>query len=252
MQKAADSGTRNAPVDRLAPGVRLTGAFAAALCFSLLGEIRIALACLGLAVFVCAAAMLPVRYLLRRLLAVNFFIAFLWLTVPLVPAGREALFTLGPVACSLQGLRLCLLISVKANAIFLIFTALTHSLSISRMGSAMESLGIPARLVQLFLFTYRYIDVIAEEWQRLQTAARLRGFVPKTSLHTYKTVANMLGLVFVNSFDRSKRIYEAMLLRGFAGSFRTVTPVTARPADYVALGGFLTVLCAFAVVDCVL
>lgn len=51
---------------------------------------------------------------------------------------------------------------------------------------------------------------------RRGAAARVRA---KTNMHTYRTFGNMLGMVFVHSFDRSVRVYEAMILRGFSGRF---------------------------------
>ena len=65
---------------------------------------------------------------------------------------------------------------------------------------------------------------------KLHGAARLRGFAPKTNMHTYRTFGNMLGMVFVHSFDRSVRVYEAMILRGFSGRFQSVTAFRAHPA----------------------
>ena len=41
----------------------------------------------------------------------------------------------------------------------------------------------------------------------------------------------MLGMVFVGSFDRAVRVYEAMLLRGFSGHFQSVAVFRARPRD---------------------
>ena len=166
----------------------------------------------------------------RRLFSVNLFIAFLWLTVPLtvppaVPGGE--LLKLGPLAVSGEGVRLALQVTLKCNAILLAFLAFTAGLDLPRIGACLERLRVPPKLVFLFLFTCRYIYVIGEEWHKLQTAAKLRGFVPRTSLHTYATIGNMLGLVFVNSIDRSRRIYEAMLTRGFTGSFRTVADAGA-------------------------
>ncbi len=39
----------------------------------------------------------------------------------------------------------------------------------------------------------------------------------------------MVGMLFLNSYDRSQRIYRAMLCRGFSGELRTI--------DHFALGG---------------
>ena len=47
---------------------------------------------------------------------------------------------------------------------------------------ALERLHCPPKLVFLFLFTARYVHVIAQEWHTLLVAARLRGFRPRTSM----------------------------------------------------------------------
>ena len=89
------------------------------------------------------------------------------------------------------------------------FLALVATMDSPTIGYALERLRFPSKLVFLFLFTYRYLHVIADEWHKLHGAARLRGFAPKTNMHTYRTFGNMLGMVFVHSFDRSVRVYEA-------------------------------------------
>ena len=81
------------------------------------------------------------------------------------------------------------------------------------IGYALERLRFPSKLVFLFLFTYRYLHVIADEWHKLHGAARLRGFAPKTNMHTYRTFGNMLGMVFVHSFDRSVRFQSVAVFR---------------------------------------
>ena len=102
-------------------------------------------------------------------------------------------------------------------------------------------------MVFLFLFTYRYLHVIADEWHKLHVASRLRGFAPKTNMHTYRTFGNMLGMVFVHSFDRSVRVYEAMILRGFSGRFQSVTAFRATSRDSVfALAAFACMVCLVA------
>ena len=78
-------------------------------------------------------------------------------------------------------------------------------------------------------------------------AARLRGFAPKTNMHTYRTFGNMLGMVFVHSFDRSVRVYEAMILRGFSGRFQSVTAFRATSRDAVfAVAAFACMVCLVA------
>ena len=225
------------------PRVLLLAATGTAVCFSLIQSLALSWLCLILTVPLVVASKQPFFPLLKRLAVANFFIVFIWLTVPLTMPG-ESLVRLGPLCLSREGFLLALTVTVKCNAILLCFLAFTTNLSLPAIGCAMERLRVPTKLVFLFLFTCRYIHVIKEEWQKLQTAASLRGFVPRTSLHTYKTIGNMLGLTVINSIDRSRNIYEAMLLRGFRGVFHTVTELKAGSGDGVfAAILFSTLVC---------
>jgi len=223
---------RPSPLHSLDPRVRLLAAACGAVVFSCLSNMSAAWASLGFSLLLLIAANPPLRPLLKRVALVNLFILFLWLTVPLSMAG-ERLFSLGPLHFSASGVSLALLVTVKSNAILLLFIALVAGISVPRIGSALERLRVPGKLVFLLLFTYRYVHAVGEEWDRLRTAAKLRGFVARNSLHTYRTIGNMLGLVLINSFDRAQRVYEAMLLRGFNGSFHTVGELRTRRRDLV-------------------
>ena len=160
----------------------------------------------------------PLGVVLRRLWAVNGFVAFLWLVLPVTVPGR-IVWMAGPVAVSREGLALALLITLKTNAIFLCVLALVATIPAPALGRAMAGLGVPEKFSFLFIFTYRYIHVIAEEYGRLVTAARLRGFSPATNSRTYRTYAALVAMVLVRSHDRAQRVYQAMLLRGFTGMF---------------------------------
>lgn len=219
-------------IHALDPRIRLAAAFACAACLAVVRRPEVAGAGLVMASLLLVLSKPPMGAVLRRLAAVNVFILFLWLTVPFSVPG-DALAAWGPLEITRQGVRLALLVTVKANAIVLAFLALVATMDSPTVGYALERLRFPSKLVFLFLFTYRYLHVIAEEWHKLHMAARLRGFVPRTNMHTYRAIGNMLGMVFVQSFDRSVRVYEAMLLRGFSGRFRSVTAFRATSRDAV-------------------
>lgn len=220
---------------RVDPRFRLAVAFLCAVGLAIVRHPPVAALGLLFAVLLLALSRPPLGALVRRLLAVNIFILFLWLTVPVTMPG-EPLALWGPFAFSRPGVLLTLLVTIKSNAIFLMFLALVATMDSPTIGYALERLRFPSKLVFLFLFTYRYLHVIADEWRKLHVAARLRGFVPRTNMHTYRTLGNMLGMVFVRSFDRSTRVYEAMILRGFSGRFQSVTTfrATFRDAAFAA------------------
>lgn len=203
---------------RLDPRARLLALAALAVLTAVL-HTRVAAGCaLALGLSLTAMARIRPRDALSRLLPVNAFIVFLWLVLPFSAPGRP-IWSLGPLAATWEGLELALLITLKANAMLLAFLALAGTMPAPQLGHALARLGAPRRLCLLLLFTYRHLHVLAQEYQRLRTAARVRAFTPKTNLHTYRTFAYLAAMVLVRGFDRAQRVRQAMLLRGFAGKF---------------------------------
>jgi cobalt/nickel transport system permease protein len=97
--------------------------------------------------------------------------------------------------------------------------ALVTTMNFSILGYALNWLHVSDKIVHLLLMTYRYVFVIDQEYQRLIRAARIRGFQPRTNLHTYKTYAYLVGMLLVRSTVRADRVYKAMLCRGFKRKF---------------------------------
>lgn len=224
----------------LDPRVCLIIAVIGAFCLSFLHTHLAAVFALFLTASLLFAARPPLLFIRDRFFAVNFFVFFLWFTVPFFVSG-EVIGKIAFLSISREGIDLCLLISLKTNAILFLFLALVARMSPPIIGYALDRLHVPEKVVFLFLFACRYIPVLTEEWTTLQTSARLRCFVPKTSRHTYNTIANMLGMVLVRSLERSTRIYEAMLLRCFTGHFQSVTTFQASFRDVIFV--LLSVLC---------
>ncbi|WP_304473255.1 energy-coupling factor transporter transmembrane protein EcfT [uncultured Desulfovibrio sp.] len=227
------------------PRVRLACAALTAVCLAPLKNLPAC--CLGLALGLTLLIISrpPFLPLLRRLAAVNIFILFLWCVTPWTTPGT-VLAQWGIFAVSAEGVRLSLLASVKSNALVCVFLALVASMNSPTVGHALERLRCPRKLVFLFLFTGRYAHVLASEWRTLSVAARLRGFRPRTDLHTYRTLACLLGLLLVRAYERSLRVREAMLLRGFEGRFRSVAVFRIRPVD--ALFALSLLLCLTGIV----
>jgi cobalt/nickel transport system permease protein len=47
----------------------------------------------------------------------------------------------------------------------------------------------------------------------------------------------MVGQLFLRSYERSDRVYNAMLARGYRGYIQTLNPHGMRPADWAAIAG---------------
>ncbi len=225
---ALDNALAPGALGRLDPRAKLLVVFAYSLLMALtsvpLVPVLGVLLGLGLVIW----ARLGWRLFLGRVVAVNFFTAFLWLFLPWqlsLEAGDLSL------AYHAQGLSLALLITLKANAIFLALLALLGSSPVSDIFHALAHLKVPAKLVTMFLLFYRYLHVMRQEYLRLHQAMQVRCFQPRSNLHTYRTYAQLTGILLVRSLDRSERVYQAMLCRGFSGTFWVLDHFVWRRAD---------------------
>ena len=210
--------TEDSPIRRLDPRVRVVFTTVYSFVVATSNRFPVLLAALGMSVLLAFLARLDIRDVFKRLALVNGLVLLFWLLLPLTFAGTP-LFAIGPFTVSLEGVVVSARITLKSNAILLALLMLVASGSVSELGSALNRLGVPPKIVYLFLLTYRYIFVIEQEFQRLVRAAKIRGFHPGTNVHTYRSYAYLIGMLFVRASDRAERVHQAMVCRGFNGRF---------------------------------
>jgi cobalt/nickel transport system permease protein len=118
---------------------------------------------------------------------------------------------------------------------------------------AMRHLRVPATLVNVIAFMYRYLFVLIDEVMRLLRArdARSARSVDNREggrlLWRAQVAGNMAGQLFLRSYDRSERVYAAMLARGYRGQILTINPHEMRARDWLAAGLAFLVLAALQV-----
>ena len=206
------------PIGRLDPRTRILAAAGFALVVVGLETIAALLLAVALALAVARLARLPGAPTRKKVLAMDGFILAMLVMLPFTTPGTP-LATLGPLAASAEGLHLAVVIGLKANAIVLMLLALVGSLEPARLGHALRRLGVPTALVQLLVFTVRYIEVLGAEYARLRTAMRARAFTPGTNGHTLETFGYLVGMLLVRASERAERVLQAMRCRGFDGTF---------------------------------
>ena len=170
--------------------------------------------------------------LFQRLLVVNVFMVFLWITLPFSISG-EPLWNAGPLTASREGVTMPLLITLKANAIALYTISLPGTSTIISLSHAMLHLRFPEKIVTVFYFFYRYIGVIGDEYARMLRMLQARGFHAATSLHTIKVYAFFTGMLFIKSLERSERVYQALLMRNFHGAFPLLAHFRLKRQDLI-------------------
>ena len=195
---------------------------------------------LAIALILAAIARLPTGVLLKRLAILNVFMLMLALLLPLSVPGEVA-FRLGPLTFSQPGLAQAGLIALRANGIVLIVVVLLGTMEIATLGHALRHLKAPDKLVHLMLLCVRYVDVLSREYSRLAGAMKARGFRPRFSGHTFRTLGYLVGMLLARSFDRSDRIVAAMKCRGFRGRFHLISHFRLKRSDLVFAAGSVIV-----------
>ncbi|EGV17177.1 cobalt ECF transporter T component CbiQ [Thiocapsa marina] len=219
----------------LDPRLRIIAAALFALVVVSLSGLATLFTALGLALSVMLAARLPARPTLQRIAAMDGFMLMILVLLPLTVPGTPIL-EWGGFTASAEGLIKAVEILLKANAVVLVLLALVGSLDAVTLGHALARLRMPSNLVQLLFFTVRYIGVIGEEYARLRTAMRARGFRPANSLHTYRSIGYLVGMLLVRSLERSERILAAMRCRGFEGRFHLLDDFAYGRSDALFAG----------------
>ncbi len=209
------------------PRLRVSAAVLYSFVVALSYDITTLFLSLSLSILLTIAARPGFKMVVKRLFVLSGFLTLLWVVLPLTYPG-EIYFKTGPFAFSEPGVLLAFQVTLKSISLVLAFMALLATMSTAVLGHSLNRLKLPDKLVHLFLLTYRYIFVLELEYQRLIRAARIRNFHPKTNMHSYRTYAYLVGMLFVRASERAKRVHHAMICRGFNGRFHALAHFPAK------------------------
>jgi cobalt/nickel transport system permease protein len=104
---------------------------------------------------------------------------------------------------------------------------------------ALEHLHFPNLIVTIIAFLYRYLFVLTNEVLRLTRARQARSAAATgfrsggDAIWRARVTGNMVGQLFLRSYERSDRIYNAMLSRGYTGQIRTLSPHIMKRRDWL-------------------
>lgn len=209
---------RSGLISRLDPRTRVLTAGVFALLVVGLTHLPTLGVAVALAVVAAILARLELRPTIRHMLALDGFMVLALVMLPFTVPG-DTMVSLYGLDASRQGVIQALVILLKANAVVLMVLALVGSMDTVALGQALGRLGTPEKLVHLYLFTVRYLDVLHREYRRLRTAMKARAFTMRSDRHTWRSVGYLFGMLMVHSVERSERIVAAMRCRGFDGTF---------------------------------
>ncbi len=220
------------PLQRWDPRFKLAALGVLVVAVALIKTIPVAAAALIGAVVLVSLACLPASFVSQGVKWVSLFLLPFLLIMPLSYPGEAAFHILG-LPFAWEGFRLAVLIVVKALAIVLFAYAMFGSSRFDISMIALQHLKCPKVIVQMLLFTYRYIFVFLAEMRRMDVAMSARGFVKRADRRTLRVMGDFVGTLLVRSFERTERIYKAMLSKGYQGEFHTLVVFNATSKDLV-------------------
>ena len=188
------------------------------------------------------AARVELPYVIKRsFIAIPFALAAV--TLPFTVPGQTmaTLPILGGITLSVEGVIRFVSILLKSWISVQVAVLLVASTPFPELLWGLRALHVPATLVAIVGFAYRYLFVLSDEALRMMQARAARSAVVVgrrgggSLLWRGKVTGRMVGNLMLRSLDRSERIYNAMAARGYQGQMRVLNPPQMGRQDYSVL-----------------
>lgn len=234
-------------IHRLDPRIKILGALAFILTATLLPPGAWASYALLLSAALVMARLTGLGWgfaLKRSFVALPFALAAI--TLPFTVRG-ETIAQLGSLTISAEGTIRFISLLLKSWLSVQMAILLTATSPFHDILGGMRELHIPRVLISIVSFMYRYLFVLGDEALRLMRARAARaasgaGRSGGSLIWRGKVAGGMVGNLTLRAFERSERIYDAMVARGFQGEIKTLAPPALTAADTNPLVGWVTFL----------
>lgn len=195
---------------------------------------------------------LPLGFVLNRLRYPGLFIAAVVIFLPFV-AGETVLWQWGWLTLYQEGCLAVLAIATRFTCIIIVSLVLFGTAPFLTSIRALRALGLPHIIVDMMLLSYRYIEELGQTLTTMQRAMRLRGFqINRLNRRNLDRLAGLAGSLLVRSYERSQRVYEAMILRGYGSTPAVRQRVWLKQisaTDAIALGIAIAVAAGFILIE---
>jgi cobalt/nickel transport system permease protein len=171
--------------------------------------------------------------LLKRV-AVEFAFVVVVLLGTLFRGGGTILWSWGSLHITTVGLTVLGSVTLKVLLSLLVLNVLILTTSIPAILQAFIALRMPPLLVAIMASMYRYLGVLITEFNTMRQAASARNLMANNSA-TRLVIGHIIGSLFIRTYERGERIYQAMLARGYQGLSTTETLPSLRKWDFLAL-----------------
>ena len=236
----------DSPVSRRSATVRVLGTLTIAVGAAVLPVgAWIQMAALGsLVIGLAAAARVPAIVFAARLAPPLGFVVLVSFAV-LVLAPGEPLTRVGPLTVTDTGaLRFG---SVLGRAAVALGAAviLVSTTPFDELVRAFRTLRLPEVVTTALGLGYRFLYILNDEIERMRRAARSRNAAAGAASRR-RLLVGIAGAALRRSFDRSERLHQAMLARGFTGEMPALEPPPSHGRPALEVAGLIALVAAIA------
>ena len=178
---------------------------------------------------------LPIGYVLKRSMVIVPFVVVIAIFVPFLREGEIIFsFKIWMIRANItyEGILVLETVLIKAWLSILSIVWLTSVTKVTDLLRALRRLLFPGVLVMIISFMYRYLFVIVDETLRMKQARDCRSF-GGNRLRQLRSMGSIIGTLFVRSYERSERVYYAMVSRRFDGEARMQDSLVLKKVDIV-------------------
>ncbi|MGH2820424.1 MAG: cobalt ECF transporter T component CbiQ [Candidatus Rokuibacteriota bacterium] len=175
------------------------------------------------------SAGLPLPVLARRLFFEAPFVVAALLQ-PIVGEGPRT-EVLG-VSLSVEGLWAAWNIFAKATLSLVTAQVLAATTPAADLLHGLEHLRMPRHITAIAGFMIRYADIITGELQRMRVAREARAYDPRWLWQGHALAASA-GTLFIRSYERGERVYQAMASRGYSGAMPILSQHSPSRSEWV-------------------
>jgi len=206
----------NSPIHHIEPRIKIIsfGILIVAAVFA--GSIRAASLFLILAVLILILSRLPFRFILKRVKVICVFVVPILVLMPLTVPGTP-LFSAGILVFSKEGLLFAVLVAVRSVAAIILVITMLGTQRFDTTLKALSMLYVPGIIIQMLLFTYRYIYVMIDEFMKILSSMQAKGYRFRFNRHGLSMTGNLIGMLLIKSYERAERVYQAMISKGYTG-----------------------------------
>ena len=187
-----------------------------------------------------------IGYYIKRILAIYPMVFFMTFLLPFRNPGTNSQidiwYKIGTLSIYYQGIQSFLDVNIRSILIYSTSLIFINETSVRGILKTLTSLHMPKWIEAIVIYMQRFMLIISSEFTRMHLAFSARSFGmnwPRKSL----SVAKMSGVYFSRLIDRSERLHQAMIARGFNGEIYTRFKLKWKTMDTVFLFTNLLFFC---------